>query len=83
MGTAPKIWFSIFQDPEHPKNLIPQLLRQFYELGWVSGTGGGMSIQRGSVPNLCQYHARTDHSRMSLYWTELYELFLIKCVFYF
>lgn len=30
---------------EHASNLIPELCRQFYHLGWVSGTGGGMSIR--------------------------------------
>jgi len=29
----------------HPSNLIPTLLKQFYDLGWVSGTGGGISIR--------------------------------------
>ncbi|KAI9005063.1 methylthioribulose-1-phosphate dehydratase [Hyaloraphidium curvatum] len=32
-------------DPEHPANLIPALCQQFYHLGWVTGTGGGMSIR--------------------------------------
>ncbi|KAH0946605.1 hypothetical protein HN011_012094 [Eciton burchellii] len=32
-------------DREHPKNLIPELCRQFYNLGWVTGTGGGISIK--------------------------------------
>lgn len=26
-------------DKEHPRNLIPELCRQFYNLGWVTGTG--------------------------------------------
>ncbi|KAJ3027697.1 Methylthioribulose-1-phosphate dehydratase, partial [Rhizophlyctis rosea] len=26
-------------DPEHPANLIPELCRLFYTLGWVTGTG--------------------------------------------
>jgi len=30
---------------EHPRNLIPELCRQFYHLGWVTGTGGGISIK--------------------------------------
>ncbi|CAH1257449.1 APIP [Branchiostoma lanceolatum] len=33
--------------PEHPRHLIPALLRQFYDLGWVTGTGGGISIKLG------------------------------------
>nr|CAH7720624.1 unnamed protein product [Callosobruchus chinensis] len=33
---------------EHPKNLIPELCRQFYHLGWVTGTGGGISIKHGT-----------------------------------
>jgi len=32
---------------EHPRNLIPKLCNQFYDLGWVTGTGGGMSIKYG------------------------------------
>jgi len=35
---------SIFMQ-EHPRNLIPELCRQFYHLGWVTGTGGGISIK--------------------------------------
>lgn len=34
-------------DAEHPRRLVPELCRHFYGLGWVSGTGGGMSIRRG------------------------------------
>ncbi|CAG2105771.1 unnamed protein product [Medioppia subpectinata] len=32
---------------DNPRELIPLLCRQFYGLGWVSGTGGGMSIRDG------------------------------------
>ncbi|KAI8812396.1 methylthioribulose-1-phosphate dehydratase [Cladochytrium replicatum] len=35
------------EDPEHPANLIPSLCKQFYHLGWVTGTGGGMTIREG------------------------------------
>lgn len=31
-------------DPEHPANLIPALCRNFYNWGWVTGTGGGVSL---------------------------------------
>ncbi|CAK1585648.1 unnamed protein product [Parnassius mnemosyne] len=34
-------------DREHPRNLIPELCKQFYHLGWVTGTGGGISIKEG------------------------------------
>ena len=30
-----------------PLSLIPELCRQFYNLGWVTGTGGGISIKHG------------------------------------
>lgn len=29
--------------------LIPELCRLFYELGWVTGTGGGISLRHGLV----------------------------------
>ena len=31
----------------HPRDLICELCRQFYTQGWVSGTGGGISIREG------------------------------------
>jgi len=34
-------------DPLHPANLIPELCAGFYRLGWVTGTGGGISIRVG------------------------------------
>lgn len=34
-------------DPLHPANLIPELCRQFYAVGWVTGTGGGICIRHG------------------------------------
>ncbi|XP_022180883.1 probable methylthioribulose-1-phosphate dehydratase isoform X2 [Myzus persicae] len=30
---------------DHPRHLIPKLCRQFYANGWVTGTGGGISIK--------------------------------------
>ncbi|KAL5482732.1 MDE1 [Sanghuangporus weigelae] len=39
----------ISSDPNHPANLIPELCRQFYHLGWVTGTGGGITIRQGDI----------------------------------
>ncbi|TPX49807.1 methylthioribulose 1-phosphate dehydratase [Synchytrium endobioticum] len=38
---------ALSSDPEHPLNLIPELCRLFYKLGWVTGTGGGITIKHG------------------------------------
>ncbi|KAL9622181.1 MAG: hypothetical protein Q9204_008048 [Flavoplaca sp. TL-2023a] len=35
-------------NPEHPANHICTLCRNFYTLGWVTGTGGGVSIRDGA-----------------------------------
>jgi len=37
----------IYQDlsEEHPRRLIPELCNQMYHQGWVTGTGGGISIK--------------------------------------
>ena len=34
-------------DPQHPANLICTLCQNFYQHGWVTGTGGGTSIRHG------------------------------------
>lgn len=34
-------------DPLHPANHICELCRKFYTFGWVTGTGGGVSIRNG------------------------------------
>jgi len=36
------------EDPQHPANLIPDLCRRFYNWGWVTGTGGGVSLSNFS-----------------------------------
>ncbi|KAG0006372.1 hypothetical protein BGZ80_000797 [Entomortierella chlamydospora] len=36
----------ISSDKTHPANLIPELCRLFYKVGWVTGTGGGISIRK-------------------------------------
>ncbi|CAG8621836.1 9339_t:CDS:2 [Funneliformis mosseae] len=36
----------VSSDPLHPANLIPELCKLFYNLGWVTGTGGGVSIRK-------------------------------------
>ncbi|KNZ73147.1 Methylthioribulose-1-phosphate dehydratase [Termitomyces sp. J132] len=37
----------VSSDRLHPANLIPELCRSFYNLGWVTGTGGGICIRLG------------------------------------
>ncbi|KAJ2879008.1 Methylthioribulose-1-phosphate dehydratase [Coemansia asiatica] len=38
----------VSSDKEHPANLIPELCQLFYHLGWVTGTGGGISMRSGN-----------------------------------
>lgn len=37
----------ISSDPLHPANHICELCTNFYRFGWVTGTGGGVSIRHG------------------------------------
>ncbi|TAQ84835.1 hypothetical protein B7494_g6829 [Chlorociboria aeruginascens] len=37
------------EDPQHPANLIPSLCKVFWNLGWVTGTGGGASIRENDL----------------------------------
>lgn len=32
---------------DHPRHLIPSLCALFYDLKWVTGTGGSISIKKG------------------------------------
>lgn len=45
------VWSFIYvQFPqEHPRHLIPELCRLFYDLGWMTGSGGALSIKEGLV----------------------------------
>lgn len=36
-------------DETHPRKLIPELCQLFYNLGWVTGTGGGITIKKGDA----------------------------------
>ncbi|PPQ72959.1 hypothetical protein CVT26_014533 [Gymnopilus dilepis] len=47
MASAEADALVISSDPLHPANLIPELCRSFYQLGWVTGTGGGICIRTG------------------------------------
>jgi 1,2-dihydroxy-3-keto-5-methylthiopentene dioxygenase len=33
---------------DDPRQVIPDICKQFYDLGWVSGTGGGMAVRHGN-----------------------------------
>lgn len=39
----------ISSDPDHPANLICSLCKHFYYNGWVTGTGGGLSIKQDNL----------------------------------
>src|SRR5687767_8261020 len=43
----PRFWYPHNVMPTDPRALIVELCRQFYAQGWVSGTGGGISIRDG------------------------------------
>ncbi|KAI9014947.1 class II aldolase/adducin N-terminal [Gaertneriomyces semiglobifer] len=44
-ATDPTHALVLSSDPEHPANLIPELCKLFWHLGWVTGTGGGITIK--------------------------------------
>ncbi|MEM1414105.1 MAG: methylthioribulose 1-phosphate dehydratase [Myxococcota bacterium] len=55
---------------EDPRALIVELCRQFYTLGWVSGTGGGVSLRAGERI----YMAPSGVQKERLRPEDLYEL---------
>lgn len=44
----PQNWDEDIIQKDHPRNLIPKLCEQFYKLGWLTGTGGAISIKHGN-----------------------------------
>lgn len=46
-GASPADALVTSDDPLHPANHICTLCHQFYGHGWVTGTGGGISIRKG------------------------------------
>lgn len=54
-------------DPNHPANMIPELCKKFWHLGWVTGTGGGASIRDEYIrPLPPPILSTTDHSPRDL-----------------
>lgn len=41
-----------FTSQDHPRNVLPDLCRKFYSLGWMSGTGGALGMKVGYVHHL-------------------------------
>lgn len=56
--------------PRHPRALIVELCKQFYQQGWVSGTGGGISIRHGDTV----YMAPSGVQKERLRADDLFEL---------
>ncbi|KAF2858745.1 Methylthioribulose-1-phosphate dehydratase [Piedraia hortae CBS 480.64] len=52
-------------DPNHPANLIPSLCKHFYTLGWVTGTGGGISIRHNEHVYLAPSGVQKEQIRSS------------------
>ena len=38
----------LLRNNDNPRGILCALLRRFHALGWVSGTGGGISLREGS-----------------------------------
>lgn len=57
----------LLQDKDHPRVLIPELCRLFYQLGWVTGTGGGISLKQGFVCKFLIFFQLTMQSIVK-YW---------------
>jgi len=55
-----------FINVDHPsRHLLCELLQQFYHLGWVTGTGGGMAIRDGEAVLLAPSGAQTERLKPS------------------
>ena len=57
--------------PSHPRSLIPELSRQFFQQGWCSGNSGGISVRQGN--NIYMAPAEVQKERL-----EHDDLFVLK-----
>ena len=79
-----RVCVASWQDQEHPRLLIPELCRLFYQLGWVTGTGGGVSLRHRSVKLLSlsvskQFRFRPGSSVAVVWLISFYLLPLLRC----
>ncbi|CAO3647779.1 unnamed protein product [Cunninghamella blakesleeana] len=63
------------EDPLHPANLIPELCRLFYNLGWVTGTGGGISIRKDEHVFIAPSGVQKERMKA----TDLFVMTLLDC----
>ncbi|KAM7015330.1 methylthioribulose-1-phosphate dehydratase isoform 1-T1 [Tautogolabrus adspersus] len=66
------------QEKEHPRLLIPELCRLFYQLGWVTGTGGGISLKRGDQIYIAPSGVQKERIQVSLFVECLLRTLLIE-----
>ncbi|GFS18437.1 methylthioribulose-1-phosphate dehydratase [Elysia marginata] len=59
-------------DEEHPRKLIVELCKQFYHLGWVTGTGGGMTIKKGDEIYIAPSGVQKERMQVPSYGLQMY-----------
>ncbi|CAO2579726.1 Methylthioribulose-1-phosphate dehydratase [Lemmus lemmus] len=64
------------KDKEHPRFLIPELCKQFYHLGWVTGTGGGISLKHGDTLYLFKTRTLAKQKPISIFCVTSNEIYI-------
>ncbi len=61
-------------DPEDPAQLMAQLCACFYSHGWMSGTGGGVSLRCGAAQEAVAYSTASGLQKEDMVGSDMFTI---------